>query len=170
MAEERREDKAPRPEAQAPGEGKPRANRHKRFRGARKDGPARENGAAGQVQLPGGKPLPAQKQVDTVTQDAKKDSPLCPLCDKPIYDMSNAIAEPSGGLPSHFDCILDRVGMAETIAPNEKIVYLGGGAFGVVEFKDKNENSFVVKRRIQWEKEGEKKDWRKTMSSGIINL
>ncbi len=170
MAEERREDKAPRPDAQGPGDGRPRANRHKRFRGTRKDGQQRENGQPGKAQLPGGKPVAVPKSAEIIPQEARKDSPLCPICDKPIYDMSNAVAEPSGGLPSHFDCILDRVSAAETLAQNEKIVYLGGGTFGVVEFKDKNENSFVVKRRIQWEKEGEKKEWRKSMSSGIINL
>ena len=170
MAEEKREDKSPRPEPQAPGEGRTRANRHKRFRGGRKDASPRENGPSGQVLPSGGKQVPAPRAFETVLQETKKDSPLCPLCDKPIYDMSNAVAEPSGGMPSHFDCILDRVSAAETISLNEKIVYLGGGAFGVVEFKDKNEGTFIVKRRIQWEKEGEKKDWRKTLSSGIINL
>ncbi len=170
MAEERREDKAPRPEGQGSGEGKPKGNRHKRFRGPRRDGAPREGGTPGQMQLPGGKAVTAPKGSEAQVQEPKKDSPLCPICQKPIYDMSNAVAEPSEGLPAHFDCILDRVSAAETLAPNEKIVYLGGGAFGVVEFKDKNEASFVVKRRIQWEKEGEKKDWRKSMSSGIVNL
>jgi hypothetical protein len=59
---------------------------------------------------------------------------------------------------------------SETLANGEKLVYLGSGSFGVVEFKDKNESAFSVKRRIQWEKEGEKKDWRKGISSRISNL
>jgi hypothetical protein len=97
--------------------------------------------------------------------------PACPLCGKPVYDLSTALAtsrETSD--PAHFDCVLERVAASETLVSGEKLVYLGSGAFGVVEFKDKNESLFTVKRRIQWEKEGEKKDWRKGLSSRISNL
>jgi len=59
---------------------------------------------------------------------------------------------------------------AESLGPGEKIVYLGSGAFGVVEFKDRSETAFAVKRRIQWEKEGEKREWRRNLSSRITNL
>ncbi len=97
--------------------------------------------------------------------------PVCPLCGKPVYDLSTAIAaSKETGEPSHFDCVLERVQAAETLAAGEKLVYLGSGAFGVVVFKDKNENAFTVQRRIQWEKEGEKKDWRKGLSARIVNL
>lgn len=214
MAEERREDKAARPDGQGQGEGKPRGNRARKFRGPRRETATREAGSRespGADEVPRGGPAtdstlrigsqtaaaaPGGNQGQTQSgdrgrqrgaglknisgshggesqpqmQEVKRDSPVCPLCQKPIYDLANAVAEPNSGQPSHFDCILDRVSAAESIAPNEKIVYLGAGAFGVVEFKDKNENAFVVKRRIQWEKEGEKKDWRRSMSSGIMNL
>jgi len=65
---------------------------------------------------------------------------------------------------------MEKVAASETLGPGEKIVYLGSGSFGVVEFKDRSETSFTVKRRIPWEKEGEKKDWRKNLSSRISNL
>jgi hypothetical protein len=95
----------------------------------------------------------------------------CPICGKPVYDLSTALAAArESGEPAHFDCVLERVAASETLATGEKLVYLGSGAFGVVEFKDRNESQFTVKRRIQWEKEGEKKDWRKSMSSRIANL
>ena len=97
--------------------------------------------------------------------------PVCPLCNKPVYDLSTALSSSrETGDPSHFDCVLERINASESIASSEKLVYLGSGSFAVVEFKDKNENGFVVKRRIQWEKEGEKKDWRKSISSRITNL
>jgi hypothetical protein len=103
-------------------------------------------------------------------EDAR-DLPACPLCGKPVYDLSTALAASRElGDPAHFDCVLERVLASETLAAGEKIVYLGSGAFGVVEFKDRSESLFTVKRRIQWEKEGEKKDWRKSMSSRISNL
>jgi hypothetical protein len=104
-------------------------------------------------------------------QEAARDMPACPLCGKPVYDLSTAItAARETGDPAHFDCVLERVAASESLASGEKLVYLGSGAFGVVEFKDKSESHFTVKRRIQWEKEGEKKDWRKGLSSRIANL
>jgi hypothetical protein len=100
-----------------------------------------------------------------------RDMPSCPLCGKPVYDLSTALAAGREvGDPAHFDCVLERVAASETLITGEKVVYLGSGAFGVVEFKDKNESLFTVKRRIQWEKEGEKRDWRKGLSSRITNL
>ncbi|HUX37817.1 MAG TPA: hypothetical protein VMV44_07930 [Rectinemataceae bacterium] len=91
---------------------------------------------------------------------------MCPICSKPVFDLSSAIgADRETGLPAHFDCVYDRVKAAENLGPNEKIVYLGAGAFAVVEFKDAKEGAFIVKRRIQWEKEGEKRDWRRAIHS-----
>ncbi len=54
---------------------------------------------------------------------------------------------------------------AETLLPGEKLVYLGSGGFAVVEFRDGKETAFSVKRRIPWEKEGVKKEWRKAIHS-----
>jgi hypothetical protein len=110
--------------------------------------------------------------AEPVDEGMPKPEPVaCPICGKPVYDLSTALsADREHPVPSHFDCILERVTAAEALGPNERVVYLGSGAFGVVEFKDKAESSFVVKRRIQWEKEGEKQDWRKGLSSRISNL
>ena len=95
----------------------------------------------------------------------------CPICGKPIYDLSTALSsDRENPVPAHFDCVLERVTAAESLGPGERVVYLGSGAFGVVEFKDKSETTFVVKRRIQWEKEGDKQDWRKLLSARISNL
>lgn len=110
-------------------------------------------------------------QQEAARQDAMRNAPLCPLCGKPVYDLSTALAASrEAPEPAHFDCVLDRVTASETLAAGEKLVYLGSGAFGVVSFKDKGESSFTVLRRIQWEKEGEKKDWRKTLSSRITSI
>ncbi|MBL8968156.1 MAG: hypothetical protein JNG85_14210 [Spirochaetaceae bacterium] len=102
----------------------------------------------------------------------EKSEPVdCPLCGKPVYDLSTAVgADKENAVPAHFDCVLERVAAAESLGPNERLVYLGSGSFGVVEFKDKNESAFVVKRRVQWEKEGEKKDWRRGLSSRISKI
>jgi hypothetical protein len=115
-------------------------------------------------------PRPARPE-ESARQEPARDMPACPLCGKPVYDLSTAIAAArETGEPAHFDCVLERVAASETLESGEKLVYLGSGAFGVVEFKDKSEAHFAVKRRIQWEKEGEKKDWRRGLSSRISNL
>jgi len=118
--------------------------------------PSRRDGRS-----PGGQPKPEER----------RDLPNCPLCGNPLYDMSSALAaNKDTGEPAHFDCVLERVIASETLEPGEKVVYLGSGAFGVVEYKDRSETVFTVKRRIQWEKEGEKREWRKNLSSKISNL
>jgi len=114
---------------------------------------------------------PFAESNDEPRAEEARTAPLCPFCSKPIYDLSTALSSNTEeGEPAHFDCVLDRVAAAETLEAGEKIVYLGSGAFAVVAFKDRNETAFTVKRRIQWEKEGEKKDWRKNLSSRIASL
>jgi hypothetical protein len=103
--------------------------------------------------------------------ESARDMPACPICNKPVYDLSTAVsASRESGEPAHFDCVLERVQASESLGPGEKLVYLGSGGFAVVTFKDRNEAAFTVVRRVQWEKEGEKKEWRKGLSSRIANL
>jgi hypothetical protein len=139
-----------------------RTGRHRGFRG--------RHG----VRTEGSDPAPNEASPEHEPNGAReggRDMPACPLCGKPVYDLSTAIsASRETGEPAHFDCVLERVGASESLASGEKLVYLGSGSFGVVEFKEKNESAFLVKRRIQWEKEGEKKDWRRGLSSKISNL
>jgi hypothetical protein len=80
------------------------------------------------------------------------------------------LANTENGDPVHFDCALERVQAAEALEAGEKIVYLGAGCFGVVEYKKGNDGGFIVKRRIHWEKEGEKQLWRKDLSSYITRI
>ena len=171
---------APRGGAPDEGQGR-RAGRHRGFRGRHgsHEAAGREAGARpspdGQARE-SGKPRDQREQrpsrpEEAPRQEPPRDMPACPLCGKPVYDLSTALATSrEANEPAHFDCVLERVAASESIAAGEKLVYLGSGAFGVVEFKEKNDGAFQVKRRIQWEKEGEKKDWRKGISSRISNL
>ena len=90
-------------------------------------------------------------------------APVCALCGKLIFDLSSALAGREEGVPVHFDCALTQAGVGENLEPGERVAYIGRGAFAVIEYKDKSLTSFVIKRRIQWEKEGAKFDWRKTI-------
>jgi hypothetical protein len=191
MADERPEDRSGKggrdnPPSREEGQGR-RSGRHRGFRsrhGGRQGNPesgaqapgrdaareaAREAGReAGRGEQ--GREDQGQRQRSPKSEDAR-DMPVCPICSKPVYDLSTALsASRESGEPAHFDCVLERVIASETLVSGEKLVYLGSGSFGVVEFQDKNESAFAVKRRIQWEKEGEKKDWRKGISSRISNL
>jgi hypothetical protein len=136
------------------------------------NGGAAEDQARPAVQQPGRESqAPKPRELRPPRPEEMRDMPACPICGKPVYDLSSALAaNREAGDPAHFDCVLERVAASESLAPEEKLVYLGSGSFGVVEFKDKSESHFTVKRRIQWEKEGEKKDWRKGLSSRISNL
>lgn len=94
----------------------------------------------------------------------------CAYCQKLIFDLSTALADPASGNPVHFDCALQRVADREALAPGEKLVYIGSGAFAVVEFKDRGETSFTVKRRLAFEEEGKKQDWRRDLSFRVSAL
>ncbi len=131
----------------------------------------------GQTQAGRGQSQTGRSQRDTSTLGVRKEEPRkpapvknCALCAKPIFDLSGAVADKESGEPVHFECALERVAVAETLEPGEKVVYLGAGNFGVVGFKNGNDGAFVVKRRIRWEKEGEKQAWRKEISSYITKI
>ena len=131
------------------------------------------HGAAhGQEQRPQARP-----QRDTSMLGVRKDEPRkplpvvdCAICHKPIFDLAGALGDKDTNEPVHFDCALERVSAAETLEPGEKIVYLGAGCFGVVGFKSGSDGAFTVKRRIRWEREGEKQAWRKDISSYITKI
>lgn len=94
----------------------------------------------------------------------------CAICKKPIFDLAGAIADKESGEPVHFDCAIEQISKAESLGPNEKVVYIGAGNFAVVEYKNGSDEAFTVKRRFHWEKEGEKQIWRKEISSYISRI
>lgn len=89
--------------------------------------------------------------------------PVCSICGKPIFDLSSAIAGRDEGAPVHFDCALAQAASGERLEADEKVAYVGRGSFAVIKFKDKSQTTFAIERRIQWEKEGSKPDWRKSI-------
>ncbi|HSV56836.1 MAG TPA: hypothetical protein VLH39_06980 [Magnetospirillaceae bacterium] len=89
----------------------------------------------------------------------------CLYCRKPILDLASAIADRDSGEPVHFDCALQRVTDREALQSGERLVYIGSGSFAVVEFRGGAETAFTVKRRVPFEEEGKKRDWRKALSA-----
>ena len=50
------------------------------------------------------------------------------------------------------------------LAPQEKLCYLGGGCFGILEFKSPaGPTRFVIKRRFQYEEKETPADWKKQL-------
>lgn len=147
-------------------------------RQGQRQGQPRHGGGQQRGPAHGQEPRPqARPQRDTSTLGVRKDEPRkplpvvdCAICHKPIFDLAGALGDKDTNEPVHFDCALERVTAAETLEAGEKVVYLGAGCFGVVGFKSGNDGAFVVKRRIRWEREGEKQAWRKDISSYIAKI
>jgi hypothetical protein len=116
---------------------------------------------------PADKPLEAEPAEEA--RPALPDQPpvVCTICDKQIFDLSSALAGRDGGGPVHFDCALAQASEGEMLEPSERVAYIGRGAFAVVEYRDKSMTAFSVKRRIQWEKEGEKFEWRRNIQQRL---
>ena len=92
----------------------------------------------------------------------------CPVCGKAIEHVFSAIAHEGTGPPAHIECIIAELTARETLAEDERVVYLGKGNFGVVSDKPREEDGkklFNVVRRIQYE--AEVPDWRRELSPGI---
>ncbi|MDC7126811.1 MAG: hypothetical protein PQJ46_14665 [Spirochaetales bacterium] len=97
----------------------------------------------------------------------KKDYPVCPYCGNSVKDINTAIASEEDESPAHFDCVLKQLEKRETLEKDEKICYLGRGSFGIVKTRNGGSMKFFIRKRIQYEKEEKKFDWRKTISKRI---
>jgi len=130
-------------------------------RPARQGGPARGQRRDGRPVVRGQPPadsgLPAWPKVPLVFPD-------CPICSKPVRDLSSALTHKITRQPAHFDCVMREVCDSNEIAPQERVCYLGGGSFGVVDFKPPGGPSkFVIKKRIQYEEKEIPQEWKKTL-------
>lgn len=91
--------------------------------------------------------------------------PLCPRCGAPIEDLPSALNDKESGAPIHFDCVLSRLEEIESPAEGEKIVYLGGGRFGLVRFENPGDlKRFRVVKLVQWEEKDKRADWRREVA------
>jgi len=107
--------------------------------------------------------------------------PDCPFCGRPIRDISSAIADKDTGLPVHFDCVISRITGNERLERGDSVTYIGGGRFGIVNFKTADETTnhrpegqrntpapftktsgceFKIKKIIEWENREKKAEWR----------
>ncbi len=90
---------------------------------------------------------------------------VCPLCNKPLTDISTALAHKETGEPVHFDCVLEMLQAQEKLMPGQKVTYIGQGRFAVVYFPNVHDTrNFTIERIIEWEKRDAKFPWRDEMA------
>jgi len=96
--------------------------------------------------------------------------PPCPICDKPLRDISSAILHKDSGQPAHFDCVLKSLRESIELLPNEKLCYLGKGSFGVIQQRNANSPMrFFIRKRIQYENLEAKPDWRRDIVKPLMD-
>jgi hypothetical protein len=90
--------------------------------------------------------------------------PDCPVCGKPVRDLASALTHRLARTPAHFDCIMRELRDSNECTAQERICYLGGGAFGILEFRSgSGQSRFVIKKRIQYEEKELPQDWKKPL-------
>jgi hypothetical protein len=171
-----REETRGRNEARPRGEGRGRAEAKKGDDAARR-GDARRDGREKA-------PRPAERAVSIADREprgggyydrprwsAPAPAPLptakseCPRCGKPIEDIASARGDRESGGPVHFDCALNRIAEGEDLGEGDKVVYIGGGRFGVVHFDNPQDTRrFQIKKTIQWEEKDKRSEWRRTLA------
>jgi hypothetical protein len=91
--------------------------------------------------------------------------PDCQRCGRPIEDLAAALNDRETGSPIHFDCAIERITESETLGEGDKVVYIGGGRFGIVHFDNPNDlKRFQIKKMVQWEEKEKRSPWRKEVA------
>jgi hypothetical protein len=92
-------------------------------------------------------------------------SPDCPVCGKPIKDITSALTDRLTGTPVHFDCIITRIVENERMEKGDTVTYIGGGRFGIVNFANPQDTrNFTIKKIIEWEDKGNRAEWRQNVA------
>jgi hypothetical protein len=106
-----------------------------------------------------------QQKRNAAIRELKTREVICPICGKPIEDITSAIADRTTGKPAHFDCILQQLGKSESLGDNDKITYIGQGRFAVLHFDNPRDlKTFRIVKTIEWESRDTKIEWRDEMS------
>jgi hypothetical protein len=144
--------------------------------GSRSQG-GRPQGGRPQAGRPrGGKQQPARPAPDRQPREAAQHTALrqeppvpivlpdCPVCGKPVRELASALTHRVSRKPAHFDCVVRELRESNEVAPQEKICYLGGGSFGILEFRGAGGTPrFVIKKRIQYEEKEAPQEWKKPL-------
>ena len=90
---------------------------------------------------------------------------ICIWCDKPIKDITAALADPDSGKPVHFDCVMNMITEREFLDAGDTVSYIGGGRFGIIHYNNPGDiRDFTIKKIFEWEKKENRSEWRVTIS------
>ena len=65
--------------------------------------------------------------------------------------MMTALLDDSSENYAHFDCVYDKLKSKVTLKENERLSYIGNGAFAVIEdYKDGQALKFKIKQQFQY--------------------
>ena len=102
---------------------------------------------------------------ESAIRDFKARETICPVCGKPIEDLASAIADKNNGQPTHFDCVLQKLTSAETLAANQSVAYIGQGRFAVITRENPSDaKHFKIEKIIEWEDRNNPGAWRSEMA------
>lgn len=147
-------------------------------RGDRQHQGRRQGGGQGPAQQPGGSRHGSQsprargrphKGGAPQPQEAPRPAapivlPDCPVCGKQVRELASALTHRIARQPAHFECVLRELLDSNDVAPEEKICYLGGGSFGILEFQASGgATRFVIRKRIQYEEKEAPQEWKKPL-------
>jgi hypothetical protein len=117
---------------------------------------------------------PEDEPFDDAVDDATR--PRCPMCGLVIRNLYSAITDQESQVPAHFDCVLRKLADVEELAEGERLAYLGGGSFGVVQTRSRQrvprrsgrsrtqvEGTLFVRKRIDYEPTEPVPDWRREL-------
>lgn len=92
-----------------------------------------------------------QKEIQSYQFSISQDKKECPKCNKRIDYISNSIYDKNKDEYYHFDCVFSEIKKDMLIKPNQRLVYLGSGAFGLIEDSGEHGSSkFIIKKKIQY--------------------
>ena len=116
-------------------------------------------------QGPGGAGSPARGQdARPPRPEPQLVFPDCPVCGKPMRDLASALTHRASRKPAHFECIVRELQESNEITQQERLCYLGGGSFGILEFRQAGGSSkFIIRKRIQYEEKENPQEWKKLL-------
>ena len=144
-----------------------RRRRRRRRSSASRPGPPPAP-AANRAPAERGDARPAAAEAPAHAPPPATDSPVCPLCAKPVGDLYTAIAYGERGAPAHFDCIMALLGEREELEEGARLCYLGGGSFGVVQVRPSARpgdrgGTLLIRKRIEVEEKDAAPAWREQL-------
>ncbi|MDR0552031.1 MAG: hypothetical protein LBG72_08465 [Spirochaetaceae bacterium] len=91
--------------------------------------------------------------------------PQCPICGKPITELSSAFSDKMSGEAVHFECARESAGRSAALSPGDTVAYIGAGRFAVVNYPHtQNFKNASIKQIIEWEKREERMPWRRLVA------